>query len=108
MPQAIFARAMARDLRARVPGGASVAGDVAAIVADVRERGDDAVREYAERFDGLARGASLEGARDELGAALAGLDGDVRAGLEVAIANVGAVARAGLSADVAVELPQGQ
>jgi histidinol dehydrogenase len=44
----------------------------------------------------------------ELDAALAELDPAVRAGLEVAIANVRTVAEAGLVADEIVELPQGQ
>ena len=44
----------------------------------------------------------------ELDEALARLDPAVRGGLEVAIANVRAVAEAGLGADVPVDLPQGQ
>ena len=46
---------VAAQIRAAVPAGASVADDVAAIVADVRKRGDDAVREYEARF-GAPRG----------------------------------------------------
>jgi histidinol dehydrogenase len=99
---------LAGDVRALVPGAASVAGDVARIVGAVRAEGDAAVARYAERFDGLAPGAPLEVAPAELDAALARLDPAVRAGLEVAIANVDAVARAGLGADVPVTLPQGQ
>ena len=45
---------------------------------------------------------------DELDAALAALDAAVRAGLEVAIANVRAVAEAGLDDDRVVTLPEGQ
>ncbi|HSD79173.1 MAG TPA: histidinol dehydrogenase, partial [Solirubrobacteraceae bacterium] len=71
-------------------------------------RGDAAVREYAERFDGLPAEAPLEVSRAELEAALGGLDPGVRAGLEVATANVRAVALAGLSPDAPVALPQGQ
>jgi histidinol dehydrogenase len=103
------AEALAAGLRARVWDGAGVVGEeVARIVRDVRARGDAAVREHAERLDGLAPGQGLEVTRDELAAALATLDGAVRAGLEVAIANVGAVARAGVAGDVPVQLPQGQ
>jgi histidinol dehydrogenase len=98
------AQAAAR-VRALVPPPESVAGQVAEIVAAVRERGDDAVRELERRFGGGE--APLRVAREELAAALDALDGDVRGGLEVAIANVGAVARAGLVAERAVTLPQG-
>jgi histidinol dehydrogenase len=102
------AEAVAGRVRALAPGAESVSGDVTAIVAAVRARGDAALREYAERFDGLAAGRELEVARDELEGALAALDPAVRAGLEVAIANVRAVAEAGLAGDAAVALPQGQ
>lgn len=98
------AAAAAARVRALVPSGASVAQEVAAIVAAVRERGDAAVAEQEARFGGRARVVP----RAELDAALAALDGDVRAGLEVAIANVRAVAEAGLDADRALTLPQGQ
>jgi histidinol dehydrogenase len=98
------AAAVAAQVRALVPAGESVAADVAAIVADVAARGDAAVAEYEARFGGEARrvpAAELAVARDTLRP-------DVRAGLEVAIANVRAVAESGLDADASVELPQGQ
>jgi histidinol dehydrogenase len=98
------AAAVAAQVRALVPAGESVAADVAAIVADVAARGDAAVAEYEARFGGEARivpPAELAVARDTLAA-------DVRAGLEVAIANVRAVAEAGRDADAEVALPQGQ
>jgi histidinol dehydrogenase len=79
--------------------------DVAPILAAVRERGDEAVRELEARFGG---GGPIVAGRDELEAALTGLDADVRAGLEVAIENVRAVAEAGVDDEVAVMLPQGQ
>jgi histidinol dehydrogenase len=47
-------------------------------------------------------------ARDELAAALEALDASVRAGLETAIANVRAVAEAGLDDEAEVALPEGQ
>jgi histidinol dehydrogenase len=47
-------------------------------------------------------------APSELDAAAAGLRGDVRAGLEVAMANVAAVAGASLGDDAELHLPQGQ
>jgi histidinol dehydrogenase len=95
---------LAARVRARVPAGESVAAAVAEIVAAVRERGDAAVREYEARFGGEARKI----AADELDAALAALDPAVRAGLEVAIENVRAVAEAGLDEDAGAVLPQGQ
>ncbi|WP_028058218.1 histidinol dehydrogenase [Candidatus Solirubrobacter pratensis] len=95
---------LAARVRARVPAGESVAAAVAEIVAAVRERGDAAVREYEARFGGDARTI----AADELDAALAALDPAVRAGLEVAIENVRAVAEAGLDEDAGAVLPQGQ
>jgi histidinol dehydrogenase len=97
---------VAARVRALAPGAASVTDAVAGIVADVRARGDAALTEYVERFDG-ARGPLRVGA-DELAAALDGLDADVRAGLEVAIANVRAVAVAGRDDEREVALPEGQ
>ncbi len=100
---------LATELRALVPGGASVATAVAAIVAEVRERGDEAVLELTRRHDtGGTEPQPLRVSDEELSDALDGLDGDVRAGLELAIANVGAVARAGVDPEAAVTLPQGQ
>jgi histidinol dehydrogenase len=86
--------ARAAEIRAKVPAGASVAAEVAAIIADVRERGDAAVAEYEARF------ASPPAAFEVTAA--------VRDGLKVAIANVRAVAEAGLDDDREVALPEGQ
>jgi histidinol dehydrogenase len=93
---------VAARIRAQVPAGGSVAQAVAEIVAAVRERGDDAVREYETRFGGEF------GVEDGLDAALAALDPAVRAGLEVAIENVRAVAEAGIDEEAGVVLAQGQ
>jgi histidinol dehydrogenase len=95
----------AERVRALVAPPASVAAGVAEIVAAVRERGDEAVLEVERRFGGGA--APLRVGGEELEAALAGLDAGVRAGLEVAIANVRAVARAGLNDERGVMLPEG-
>ena len=97
---------VAAAVRALAPGAASVADTVAGIVADVRARGDAALSEYVERFDDV-RGALRVGS-DELRRALDDLDPDVRAGLEVAIANVHAVAIAGRDDEREVLLPAGQ
>jgi histidinol dehydrogenase len=103
---AVDAAAAAARVRALVPAGGSVAAAVAEIVAAVRERGDAALLDYERRFGGGA--APLRVSPEELRAALDRLDPDVRRGLEVARANVGRVAEAGIAADVQVELPEGQ
>jgi histidinol dehydrogenase len=50
-------RAQALALRTRAGSSPDVSRGVAAIVADVRERGDEAVRELTERFDGVRLGS---------------------------------------------------
>jgi histidinol dehydrogenase len=101
------ADALAARVRTMVAEPASVAADVAAIVGAVRERGDDALLELVARHDAVGD-APLRVTGGELDEALARLDPAVRSGLEVAIANVRAVAEAGVGADVPVDLPQGQ
>ncbi|HYM45879.1 MAG TPA: histidinol dehydrogenase [Solirubrobacteraceae bacterium] len=99
----------AARLRALAPGGESVAEVVGEIVADVRARGDEAVLERTRRFD--TEGVEprpLCVPQGELDEALERLDLELVAGLQVAITNVALVAQAGVSEDVAVELPQGQ
>ena len=98
------AEAAAR-VRALVPPGASVADDVREIVAAVRAGGDGALIALEQRFGG--GGEPLRVAPEELATALAGLDPDVRRGLEVAVANVRRVAEAGLDAEAEAELPEG-
>ncbi len=63
---------------------------VAAILADVKQRGDAAVIEYTNRFDRLSAKAmaELELSRAELEAALNGLPAERRAALEAAAARV--------------------
>ncbi len=107
LPDAGAAAQLAARVRGLAAPADAVAGAVAAIVAEVRERGDEALRALVERFDGVG-GAPLAVAPAELRAALDRLEPGVRAGLEVAIANVRAVAEAGVGRDAAVELPQGQ
>jgi histidinol dehydrogenase len=95
---------VAAQVRGTVPAPASVAADVAAIVAEVRGRGDEALREYEARF-GNERPVVV--GRDELAAALDALDPAVREGLKRAAANVRAVAEAGVDAEAEVNLPEG-
>jgi histidinol dehydrogenase len=90
---------LAAELRALVPGGASVTADVEQIVQAVRTGGDAALREFVARFDDYSGPLRVK--------AGAPPEGDLRAGLEVAIANVHAVAEAGVGEDKLVELPQG-
>jgi histidinol dehydrogenase len=79
------------DLRTRLPrpsaGGDAPVEAVKAILADVRSRGDEAVREYTERFDGVR----LDDPRvpaEQLAAALEAVPADLRAALETAHANI--------------------
>jgi histidinol dehydrogenase len=92
---------VAARVRALAPGAASVSESVAAIVADVRARGDAALLEYVRRFDGV------EGPLRTVAGDPGALDPAVCAGLEVAIENVRAVAKAGLRSESGVMLPQG-
>jgi histidinol dehydrogenase len=106
LASAADAASLAAEVRALVAPAGSVTEAAAEIVAAVREGGDAALREYVERFDAV-EGRPLRVVPEELDAAVAGLDPGVRAGLEVAIANVEAVARAGVGVDAEVQLPQG-
>ncbi|HVL31769.1 MAG TPA: histidinol dehydrogenase [Solirubrobacteraceae bacterium] len=100
--------AAAARVRALAPAPASVSAAVAEIVSAVRDGGDRALRELVARFDtgGAPPPEALKLASEELDAGL--LDDDVRAGLEVAIANVARVADAAIGEDVEVTLTQGQ
>ena len=114
------AAAVAAEVRALVPAGASVEAAVREIVEGVRAGGDTAVAEYERRFGGEAapeggpsagghaRGGPFRVPADTLAVAPDGLDPAVRAGLQVAIANVEAVAAAGLDAESLAVLEQGQ
>lgn len=102
----------ARDLRA-AEGGGSVAQEVsdavAEIVAAVAEAGDEAVLEHTRRLDtGGAQPWPLRVDALELESALHALADPLREALELAIANVRAVALADPSAEREVALPQGQ
>ena len=100
------AEAVAEAVRRLAPAGVSVSGTVSEIIAAVRTRGEPALMEYVERFDRVD--GPLRAEPHELDAALAQLDPDVRAGLEVAIRNVRTVAEAGVAEEKVVELPEGQ
>jgi histidinol dehydrogenase len=100
----------ATRIRALVPGGGHVAEGVTTLIEDVRARGDAALAEHAARFD-RADGvpfAPLVVPDDALDAAVAGLDDELRAALQLAIDNVAVVSRATVHEDRDVVLPQGQ
>lgn len=83
--------------------------DVAPIGREVREEGDAAVLRLTNRFD--SPGASLESLRvdpDQAASALAVLEPELRAAMELAIANVRQVAEAQLGDQRTVDLPAGQ
>ena len=84
----------AAQLRAALPRGGvdvdAVVPKVRPIVDAVAERGAEAALEYGESFDGV-RPATVRVPAGELDAALAELDDDVRAALQVAIDRARAV-----------------
>ncbi|MGJ9412036.1 histidinol dehydrogenase [Aeromicrobium sp. CF4.19] len=73
---------------------------------DVRDRGEQAVLEHGERFDGV-RPAALQVSADELAEALEKLDPAVRAALEVSIARLRATCEAELEATVVTTVAEG-
>ncbi len=98
--------AAAAQIRSLVPAAAPVRDVVEAVVDALREGGDAALARYAADVDGV--GPPLRVAAHELDAAAAALRPDLRRGIEVAMANVAAVAGASLGDDADLRLPQGQ
>jgi histidinol dehydrogenase len=99
----------AAEVRALAPPPQAVEEDVRAIVGAVRARGDEAVRELTARFDGAdVPPERLRVSPEEIRAAMDALDPDFAEALEVAIANVRAVARASVRPTAEVDLPAGQ
>jgi histidinol dehydrogenase len=92
----------AAEVAASVRRTVSETVDVGPILEAVRERGDEAVREYEAEFGNDRPGLVPP---DELAATL---DPDVLAGLKRAAANVRAVAEAGLDPEAELTLPEGQ
>jgi len=74
------------------PGGEEPLAAVREIIADVRKRGDDALRDFTARFDGVAVD-ELRVGQGDLSAALAGLDPAFREALEFAKAQITAYHR---------------
>src|SRR5271166_1132241 len=103
------ARGVAAHLRRLVASGASVEDDVREILRAVRSDGDRALVELARRLDTGGRDPrALRATGEELDRAIMQLPLELVAGLQVAITNVALVAQAGVTEDVAVDLPQGQ
>ncbi|WP_251150762.1 histidinol dehydrogenase [Cellulosimicrobium sp. Marseille-Q4280] len=100
----------ARELVATLPraelGVEDAAHRVAPIIEAVRTRGAEALREYAERFDGV-RPEHLRVPATALSTALADLDPTVRDGLEEAIRRVRQVHAAQRPQDFTVQLAPG-
>lgn len=97
---------LARQLRALVPTGESVAEAVREIIARVKDGGDAALAEYTRRFDtDGAEPRPLRVSDAELDRACEQLDPEVREGLEIAIENAEQVAGevAELREDVSAE-----
>ncbi|WP_298835372.1 histidinol dehydrogenase [uncultured Piscinibacter sp.] len=85
-----FETEFARVLHWSAETDAAIEGRVADILADVEQRGDAAVLEYTQRFDGLAASsmAQLEITQAELKVALAQITPAQRSALEAAAARV--------------------
>lgn len=79
---------------------------VAGLIADVRVRGDDALREMAARFDGVQL-ATLEVPPEAWAEAVDALDPKVRSALERAARNIRTFHEAQIPADVEIEVEPG-
>jgi histidinol dehydrogenase len=82
------AAARVRKLARRSSQFAKVEPVVRQIIADVRRRGDRALRKYAERWDGLRPEASLLVSEDEMQAAWKSASPELKASLRAAAANI--------------------
>ena len=85
-----FSELFERLIGRKRESGSDVRDAVAAIIADIRGHGDDALLALTAKYDGLAVGsvAELAISGDELQAALNGLDDDLRQSLELAAARI--------------------
>ncbi len=104
------AGAFARSLRAAAAPSPELPERVAAIIADVSERGDEALAELTQRFDATeAAPPSLRIPRGELDAAAERINPELLDALMLAAANIRSVAEAELAGDTEpIDLPQGQ
>jgi len=100
------AERLAADLRP--PAGGDLAALTAAVIADVRERGDAAVIEHVARFDAPDFAGPLRVPVEELAAARDAASPELRAAVLAAASQVRLVAEGLLGEDVALTLPYGQ
>jgi histidinol dehydrogenase len=99
--------ALAREIRSLQPALDEISGDVARIIGEVRERGDEAVGAISRRLGSpVASPWRVPGA--ETSAGLERIDPELRTALETAAANVRSVADAQSAAETEIDLPQGQ
>ncbi len=99
---------MAERLRKLVPPPGDARDVVTEILVVVAHEGDEAVLEYTRELDtGGLPPRPLVVPPEELDEAIVRLPLEAVAGLQVAIANVAAVAQVGVGEDVSVRLPQG-
>ncbi|RYD20533.1 MAG: histidinol dehydrogenase, partial [Lysobacteraceae bacterium] len=96
----IFIKAPEHDTTA---GSLAVETTVRSVIAAVRERGDAAVSEFSQRFDGTSPDV-LEVSMAEREAAVQALDPQTRADTEFAIENVRAFAEAQLATMLPLEV----
>ncbi len=82
------AAAQVHKIAARGSRFADVEPAVCRIIADVRRRGDRAVRKYAERWDGLQQGAPLQVSEKEIRAAWKSARPELKKALRIAAANI--------------------
>ena len=99
--QADFETAFGRIVRDRRESDVQVGRDVAAIINEVRERGDDALSDYTARFDshGLSQDGDWQIDLEECRAAYEALDSDLRDALETAAGRIRAYHEGQLPAD---------
>ena len=99
--QADFETAFGRIVRDRRESDVQVGRDVAAIINEVRERGDDALSDYTARFDshGLSQDGDWQIDLEECRAAYEALDSDLRDALETAAGRIRSYHEGQLPAD---------
>ena len=102
-PQAVVAQ-----LRSVAPPPRDLEETVAAIVADVRARGDEAVRAHTARLDNVELPSDYSTDATDLARALDGTAAELRVALETAAANVRAYHRREMPRAWRETLPQGQ
>ncbi|WP_421990581.1 histidinol dehydrogenase [Qipengyuania sp.] len=85
-----FEKAFARVVRNRRESDRQVGRDVATMINEVRERGDDALVEYTARFDnhGLGNDGDWQISAEECRVAYDALDADLREALETAASRI--------------------